>query len=204
MITYGIIGITSLISFICFSNPELFRKLMFNAVAVHDQKQWYRLFSHGLVHADFMHLILNMFVLFSFGVAIEEHYFKLCFGDKAPIYFAVLYVVSLPMSTLYSYYKHKNDFSYNAVGASGAVSAIVFSSILISPLSTLLVWFIPVKAFIFGFLYLAYSWYMGKKGADNVGHDAHFWGAVFGIVFTAGLKPVLIMNFIYQLQNFLH
>ncbi|MBI2268916.1 MAG: rhomboid family intramembrane serine protease [Bacteroidetes bacterium] len=201
MITYIIIGITTLISISAFSNRDLFGKLLFNASAVYNHRQWYRLFSHGLVHADAGHLLLNMFVLFSFGTAIENHYFKAIFSQNASFVFALMYVTALPASTLYSYYKHKHNYAYNAVGASGAVSAVVFACILISPLSTLLVWFIPVKAFIFGALYLAYSWYMGKKGTDNVGHDAHFWGAVYGIVFTAVLKPGLIMNFIYQLQS---
>lgn len=202
MVTYFIIGITSLISVLCFSNRELFGRLLFNANAVFiNRSQWYRLFTHGLVHADFPHLILNMFVLYSFGTLLEEYDFRALFGSQAPFVFGLLYVTALPASTLYSYYKHKHNYAYNAVGASGAVSAIVFSSILISPLNTLLVMVIPMKAFIFGALYLAYSWYMGKKAADNVGHDAHFWGAVYGIVFTAVLKPVLLMNFIYQIQS---
>ncbi len=201
MVTYIIIGITSLISYKAFNNPELFGKLLFNAAAVHDNKQWYRLFSHGLVHADFGHLLLNMFVLYSFGIAIEDYYFKSLFGNNSSILFTLLYVSALPASTLYSYYKHKHDYSYNAVGASGAVAAVVFASIIISPLSTLLVWFIPVKAFVFGGLYLGYSWYMSKKGTDNVGHDAHFFGAVYGVIFTIILKPDLLLNFIYQLQS---
>lgn len=163
MVTYIIIGITALVSFSAFSNRDLFNKLMFNAVAVHNDKQWYRLFSHGLVHADFGHLFLNMFVLYSFGTAIEDYYFRAIFPGAASFVFALLYISSLPASTMFSLYKHKDNYSYNAVGASGAVSAVVFSSILISPLSTLLVWFIPVKAFIFGALYLGYSWYMAKK-----------------------------------------
>lgn len=203
MVTYFIIGITSLISFSAFSNHNLFGKLLFNAVSVHENGQWYRLFSHGLIHADFAHLLLNMFVLYSFGTAIEDYYFGIMFKSNASVIFGLLYLTALPASTLYSYYKHKFNSAYNAVGASGAVSAVVFASILISPLSTLYVWFVPVKAFIFGALYLAYSWYMAKKGTDNVGHDAHFWGAVYGMVFTAALKPVLIMNFIYQMQSLL-
>jgi len=201
MVTYIIIGITSIVSFMAFSNRDLFNKLVFNAVAVHDHKEWYRLFSHGLLHADFGHLLLNMFVLYSFGTAVEDYYFKMLFGTSSSFAFAVLYVTALPASSLYSYNKHKHNYTYNAVGASGAVAAVVFSSILISPLSTLLVWFVPVKAFIFGALYLGYSWYMDRKGGDNVGHSAHFWGAVYGIVLTGVLRPVLFMNFVYQIQS---
>ncbi len=204
MITYLIIGITSLVSVLAFSNRELLGKLLFNAHAVYANHEWYRLFSHGLVHADFTHLLFNMLVLYSFGSNLENYYFTQYFGAHAGLVFGLLYVTALPAANLYSYYKHKQDFSYNALGASGAVSAILFSSILISPLSSLYLMFIPVPipSFIFGFCYLAYSWYMGKKGRDNVGHDAHFWGAVYGIVFTLVLKKELFMHFIHQVLSF--
>jgi membrane associated rhomboid family serine protease len=104
-----------------------------------------------------------------------------------------LYIGGAALSTLPSYGKHKDDYSYTAVGASGAVSAVVFASIIFDPWSKLIIFPIPIgiPAILFGFLYLIYSWYMGKKNIDNVGHDAHFWGAVFGFVFTIILKPAL-------------
>ncbi len=204
MITYAILGITTLVSFAAFSNGELLRKLLFNAVEIFSYNQWYRLFSYGLVHADFTHLLFNMFVLYSFGSALENQYFPYLFGSNAGLVTGLLYFSALPASTLFSYFKHKHDFSYNALGASGAVSAIVFAGILISPLSSLYIMFIPfpVPSFIFGALYLAYSWYMSKKGRDNIGHDSHFWGAVYGIVFMLVLKKELAIHFINQVQHF--
>ena len=203
MIVLVIIGLTAISSFMAFSNRMLFEKLLFNASCIYEKNEWYRFFTHGLIHADFGHLLLNMFVLYSFGTALESYYFGPLFGTNASFVFALLYVTALPISSMYSYFKNKYNAAYNAVGASGAVAAIVFSAILISPISTLWVWFIPVKAFIFGVLYLVYSWYMDKKGNDSVGHSAHFWGAIYGLVFTVVLKPFLALNFIIQIKTLL-
>ena len=203
MIVLVIIGLTSISSFMAFSNRMLFEKLLFNASCIYEKNEWYRFFTHGLIHADFGHLLLNMFVLYSFGTALESYYFGPLFGTNAPLVFALLYVTALPISSMYSYFKNKFNAGYSAVGASGAVAAVVFSAILISPISTLWVWFIPVKAFIFGVLYLVYSWYMDKKGNDSVGHSAHFWGAIYGLVFTVVLKPFLALNFIIQIKTLL-
>ena len=146
---------------------------------------------------------MNMFVLYSFGRVIENYYFDILFGAKSSLFFALLYIGAIVVSSVPSYEKHKNDSYYNSVGASGAVSAIVFSSILIEPTQKIMFIFIPfpIPAVVFGVLYLIYSWYMAKKEADNIGHDAHFWGAVFGIVYTLMLKPILGMLFIEQLLN---
>jgi len=166
--------------------------------------QGYRFISHALIHGDWMHLLVNMFVLLSFGQAVES-YFTIFFGIKGKYLFALLYLGGIALSSTPSFGRYKSDPYYRAVGASGAVSAVVFASILIQPLSPIRFVFLPVDipAFIFGGMYLAYSAYMSKKGADNIGHDAHFWGAVFGMVFTAILKPTLLMGFINQIGNFL-
>jgi membrane associated rhomboid family serine protease len=151
-----------------------------------------------------MHLLVNMFVLLSFGRAVEYHY-SLFFGNKSAYLFLLLYLRGIVLSSTPSYAKYKSDAVYRAVGASGAVSAVVFASILIQPLSPIRFVFLPVDipAFIFGGLYLFYSAYMAKKGSDNIGHDAHFWGALFGLVFTGILKPSLFAGFLSQIGNFL-
>jgi membrane associated rhomboid family serine protease len=204
MVTIAIIVITSLISFLAFSDRALLGRLLFNANAVYANNQWYRVFSYGLVHADFTHLLFNMFVLYSFGSNLENIYFVQFFGNNAGLVFGLLYITALPVANLYSYFKHKHDYSYNALGASGAVSAVLFSSIFISPLSSLYLMFIPfpIPSFIFGTFYLLYSWYMGRKGGGNIGHDAHFWGAIYGIVFTAVFKKELIAHFFNQIHHF--
>jgi membrane associated rhomboid family serine protease len=143
-----------------------------------------------------------MFVLFSFGRVVEIYYKEL-FEIKGAFYYVLLYVGAIAISVLPSFGKHKDDPGYNAVGASGAVSAVVFASILFEPLAKIYLFFIPIgiPAAIFGVLYLIYSAYMGKRGKDNIGHDAHFWGAIFGIVFTICLKPKIVLYFISQISQ---
>ncbi|HLN53718.1 MAG TPA: rhomboid family intramembrane serine protease [Lentimicrobium sp.] len=205
MVTYIIIGITALISISAFSNRTLFDKLLFDPFRINHRRQFYRFFTHGLIHADWMHLGVNMFVFLSFGRMVED-VFKYFFGTaKGMYFFALLYIGGILLSSLPSYGKHKDNPMYTAVGASGAVSAIVFSSIIISPLSGIRFIFIPfdIPAFVFGLLYLVYSAYMSRKGNDNIGHDAHFWGALFGIAFTLIIKPALLAGFIDQINTFI-
>lgn len=205
MITYAIIILTCLVSIPAFNNRKLFAKALFNPYLVKTNKQWYRFFSHALVHADWMHLFFNMFVLYSFGTILEDHLFPFIFpGFKSTLNYILLYVGALIASSIPGFEKYKNQPHYNAVGASGAVAAVVFAGILINPMQGIGFIFIPfpIPGFIFGGLYLLYSWYMAKKGNDNIGHDAHFWGAVFGFAFTGLLKPILFLNFIDQLKSY--
>ena len=127
------------------------------------------------------------------------------FGYQATIYFLMLYAGGILFSTLFDFGKHKDNAFYSAVGASGAVSAVVFSSILIYPQGTIYFFFIPfpIPSVVFGILYLVYSAYMSKKGADNIGHSAHFWGAIFGIVLTIALKPVFAIKFMDYILSYL-
>jgi membrane associated rhomboid family serine protease len=197
-----IIAVTVIVSILAFSNHDIFRRLAFNAYDIKHFKNSYRFLSYALIHADWMHLLINMLVLYSFGRVVEEYY-QLYFGMKGILYYILLYVGGTALSTLPSYGKHKDDYSYTAVGASGAVSAVVFASIIFAPLSKIYLFPIPIgiPAIIFGVLYLIYSGYMGKKNVDNIGHDAHFWGAIFGFVFTILLKPTLIINLYTTLSN---
>jgi membrane associated rhomboid family serine protease len=194
-VTIVIILVTVAVTILAFSNHELFRRLAFNAYDIKHFKNSYRFVSYALIHADWIHLLINMMVLYSFGRVVETYY-GFYFGNKAIFYYVLLYIGSTALSTLPSYGKHKDDYTYTAVGASGAVSAVVFASIIFDPLSKIYLFLIPIgiPAIIFGGLYLVYSWYMGKKNIDNVGHDVHFWGAIFGFVFTIVLKPSLLNN----------
>ncbi|NVO18213.1 MAG: rhomboid family intramembrane serine protease [Bacteroidetes bacterium] len=202
-VTLAIIGISSLVSIIAFGNTDLYKRLMFNAYDIKHFKHSYRFLSYGLVHASWIHLIINMMVLYSFGSNVELRY-GMVFGVKGIFYYLLLYIGGIVLSTTPSYGKYKDDYSYNAVGASGAVSGIVFASIVFDPLSKIYLFLIPfgIPAIIFGILYLVYSWYMSKKNLDNIGHDAHFWGAVFGFVFTLALKPSLFAIFLQQILSF--
>jgi len=187
-ITWIIIILTALVSIPAFSNAELFSRLRFNPYIIKETKQWYRFLSYGLLHADWTHLAMNMFVLYSFGEQVEMF---------------MLYVGAVVISVIPSFEKHKNDSWYNAVGASGAVSAVVFSSIIFLPNSKIIFLLLPfpIPSVVFGILYLIYSAYMAKKGKDNIGHDAHFWGALFGAIFTIALKPELALLFLKQLSE---
>ncbi len=200
--TYIILFVTIIISLVSFFNKNVSSKLTFNAYLIHENKEWYRFISYGFIHADFFHLFVNMYVLYSFGQFVE-YYFDVFFGIKSIFYFIILYFGALAISVVSDYKHHKGDFFYNAVGASGAVSAIVFSSFIFEPTQRIMIFPIPfhLPAIIFGVLYLVYSAYMSKQNKDNIGHSAHFWGAVFGATFTIALKPVLLISFFYKIMG---
>lgn len=203
MITYFIIGVTALVSYLSFSNSDLFDKLQFNAARVIHRKEYYRLITHAFVHANWSHLLVNMLVLFFFGRVIEM-YFEYYFGNRTIAYFLLLYFGGILASNIWSLLTQKNNYYYNAVGASGAVSAILFASIFFSPLEPVFLFMIlPIPGIVFGVAYLFYSYQMSKKKTDNVAHDAHFLGAIFGFVFPILLKPDLFSRFIDQLFSFL-
>ena len=200
MITLIIIVITVVVSIYAMDNYVIKNKLMFNAYQIRHNKEWYRFFSSGLIHADYMHLGFNMLSLYSFGSGVESLY-GYHFQEKGVLFFILLYVGGLVMSSLYTYEKHKNDILYNALGASGAVSAVVFAFIILAPSARLGFMFIPVPipAYLFGAIFLGIEYYLGKRGNSNIGHDAHFWGAIFGILFTIVLKPAIGTAFIQQI-----
>ena len=201
--TLFLIVSTGIVSVVAFQNQEIFNKLKFNAVMVREKREYGRLFFHGLVHSDWIHLGVNMYVLWSFGNAVEYSFSDpLVFGDMAmygKFLYVLMYVLALPSASLPALIKRKNDMSYNAVGASGAVSAVVFSAILFAPKSTMNIIFLPFidfPAYILGAAYLIYSYVMTKKGSQGIAHDAHFAGAVFGFIFPIIINPSLFMNFV--------
>ncbi len=205
--TLILIGLTVLISFSAFNDQNLFLKLQFNPWQCQNRREWYRVLSHGFVHASLPHLVVNMFVFWIFGSNVEA-FFKndQLFGPfQGSVYFVLLYIGGMAFATLPSFRKYIDDPSYNAVGASGAVAAILFAHILISPTTAIYIFLIPIPipAFIFGILYLAYERYMEKNMADRVAHDAHFWGAVFGFTFTVILEWRLLWGFVVQVRDYL-
>lgn len=203
MIVWLIIGVTSLISYLAFSNHELAQKMQFNAAKVFHEKEYYRLISHAFVHSNWTHLIVNMLVLFFFGRNIDV-YFSYYFGQKATAYFLVLYIGGILASNIWSLIRHKDNFYYNAVGASGAVTAVLFAAIFFDPWAKLYLFaFLPIPGILFAVGYLIYSYQKGKKGDDNVAHDAHILGALFGFVFPILLKPNLFGDFLDKLFAFI-
>ncbi|HOI27199.1 MAG TPA: rhomboid family intramembrane serine protease [Paludibacteraceae bacterium] len=189
------------VSIYAFQNSDVFSRFMFNAYEVWHRKQYYRLFSHGLIHGGWMHLIVNMLVLYSFGQIVELYYSYNAIGGKYA--YLLMYVLALPLSSVVSLRKHRDNPFYNAVGASGAVSAVVFSFIFLDPWNKLYLFFaLPIPGIVFGGLYIWYSYYMSDKESDGIGHEAHLTGAIFGILFTMIAIPGSFQNFIYRLTDF--
>lgn len=193
-ITLVLVILTVVVSISAFQNGNVFEALLFKPYDVQHRGQWYRLFAHALVHADVMHLFVNMFVLWSFGRSVEMLY-PLVTDLPVGVVYGVLYLGGVLFATLPGMAKHRNDPRYRSVGASGAVSAVLFAQILLLPTHQVSLFFIQaLPAWLFGVLYLAYSYFMDKRGGDNVAHDAHFYGALFGLLFTAALEPDLVLD----------
>ncbi len=200
-ITNILVGITVVISLIGFQNQELVNKLLFHPVSIRGRKEYYRFITSGFIHADLMHLAFNMIALYSFGNSIESVFIQL-FGPIGSAYFLIMYLTAIPIASIYDFFDNKNNGRYAALGASGGVAAIIFSSILFDPFGTIRVYFIPIPSIVFGFLYLAYTIYMSKKGNDNIGHFAHLFGSIYGVLFTIAIYPSIVPYFIQQLSNF--
>ncbi len=194
-ITIGIIAITCIVSYLAFNNINTLEKMLFVPYKMNNNKQeWYRFFSSGLIHGDWNHLIFNMLTLFFFGFPLE--------GILGPTMFVILYVTALAASCLPSFFKHKTDYNYRALGASGAISAVLFAYIIFQPWSTIYIKFIiPVPAILYALFYVGYSIYMDKKQTDNVGHNVHLWGALYGAAFVLITRPVAAANFTRQLLS---
>jgi membrane associated rhomboid family serine protease len=206
-ITLIIVIITCIISINAFSNGRLMEDLIFYPPAITRRGQWYRFFSCGLIHADWAHLIFNMLSLYLFGENVEEG-FTILFGQKGKLFYLLLYVLALLFSLLPTFAKHKDSYHYRSLGASGAVSAVVFTGILFNPIGGIGLFFIPifVAGFIYGFIYLAITAWLDKRGADNINHSAHLYGALFGIGFTiifcnAFSDYPVLQAFIDQIKN---
>jgi membrane associated rhomboid family serine protease len=188
-ITLVIIIITVLVSISAFNNQRIMNDLIFYPPNI-GRGQWYRFFSCGLIHLDAGHLIFNMLALYLFGApqanAGVEYEFTVHFGDKGKWIYLLMYVLALGICLIPTYIKNRNNYHYSGLGASGGVSAVVFSSILLNPTAGIGLFFIPVfvAGFIFGILYLIISQLLEKKGGGNINHSAHIFGAIFGIAFT--------------------
>lgn len=191
------------VSILGFNNSKFLNRNMFNAYKIIHDRQYFRLISHGFLHASWTHLLVNVFVLWSFGSILIEYY-NYFFVGMGSVLFLVLFVTSLIISSLYSLAKEKNNRYYNSLGASGAVSAVLFSSIFFDPWGKIYIYAIlPVPGIVFGVLYLAFERYSMKKNGDNVAHDAHIFGAVYGFVFPLLFNPNLFFVFLEQFKSIL-
>lgn len=203
VITLIIVIITVLTSVAAFRRQELFHRLDLSPARIVHNKEYYRIFSHAFLHADYFHLGVNMLVLYSFGRYVEQVFSQLEAAGiifSGPFFYTLLYVISIALASVSTISRYRNDESYSAVGASGAVSAVVFTYIFFAPLEKIYFYMVlPIPGILFGVLYLVYSSYMSRRKNDNINHSAHFWGAVVGFVFPLLLEPSLFRVFLDNL-----
>lgn len=184
-VCFFIMAVTVLVSVLAFSNNNIKEKGLFSPYDYHNNKKWWLLITHGFLHADFFHLFFNVYVLYIFGPSIES-YFNIS-SEIGSFYFVSFYLGAMIFATLPSILKHNKNPMYKSLGASGAISAIVFAYILIYPLNELGLLIIPglwLPGFIFGALYLVAEHYLSKKQYSNIAHDAHISGSIFGLLFV--------------------
>ncbi|MEO6264283.1 MAG: rhomboid family intramembrane serine protease [Luteimonas sp.] len=196
-LTVVLVGITVLVSWLAFNNPRLLERLILWPPAIERQHQYDRLVTHGFIHADWQHLLFNMITLYFFGRLVEQ-WFVPYIGRAG---FVLFYLSALLVAILPTYLRHRHDPRYRSLGASGAVSAVLFAFILVQPWSLIFVFFLPVPAIVYGVLYVGYSIWMDRHGRDNVNHSAHLWGAGYGVLFTLLMEPRVGATF---LQRLLH
>jgi len=202
-ITYFLIAVIVITSFYAWKKPDIFQKWLMNPYLINKRREYHRFLTSGLIHSNYGHLFLNMLALFFFGRNVEM-VFGIILGPSGKIILIIFFLLGIVVSDIPTYLKYKDLPHYNSLGASGGVSALVFSSIMFFPLQKIYILFIPfgIPGFIIGILYLAYSYYQAKKMSDGINHDAHFYGAIFGVVFTIIISPGSLANFIKEIANF--
>lgn len=189
-----IFALTIATSLWAFYNDNAYSNMVLHPYGVSRGQRVYTVITSGLIHADWMHLFFNMFSFYFFAFGLETALGHWQFG--------LLYTVSMVLADLPSIYKHKNDQWYHSLGASGAISAVIFSFVLFAPLTPMYLMFIPIgiPSVLFGVLYLLYCNYASKHSHDNVNHDAHFFGALSGLLLTIALQPHVVHFFIMQVS----
>lgn len=196
-ITLTIIAITCIVSYMAFNNRRLMDDLILWPPAITRQREYHRLVTYGVIHADFNHLLFNMITLYFFGQAMEP-FFTARMGTFG---FVLFYLGGLVFSILPTYIKNRSNPAYRSLGASGAVSGVLFAFILLAPWATIRVFFaLPIPAIIYAVLYTAYSIYMDRRGGDSVNHSAHLWGAAYGALFIVMIDHQVLPHFLNALM----
>jgi membrane associated rhomboid family serine protease len=198
MITLILIAITAIVSWMAFNNRKLADRLILWPPAISRNKQYDRLVTYGFIHADFAHLIFNMITLYFFGRPIER---VMTQATGSLLTYPLFYLAALVVSIMPSYLKNQKNPNYLSLGASGAVSAVLFAYILLSPWTIILVFFIPAPAIIYAVFYVGYSIWMDRRGGDRINHSAHLAGAAFGVMFMLIMEPRVLSIFMDQLAN---
>lgn len=197
--TYGLMAVIGLVTYVAWERPELHRKLMLNPHDTIRGRQYYRLLTSGFVHNNAMHLFLNLFTLYFFGQAIES-IFSGTFGQSGVGMYLLLFLTAIIVANVPTTLKYKDNPHYNSLGASGGVSALVLAFILFDPVQDLCLYAVLcLPGYILGALFIAYSIIMSKRDIDNINHDAHLFGALYGVIFILLLKPDTLSTFIEKL-----
>ncbi len=197
LVTLAIVAVTVLVSWQAFGNRRLLERLLLWPPAVERQRQYDRLVTHGFVHADWQHLLFNMITLYFFGRGVEQMFAPYI----GPFGFVLFYLSAIVVAILPTWLRHRHDPRYRSLGASGAVSAVLFAFILTQPWALIFVFFIPVPAIVYAVLYVGYSIWMDRRGGDNVNHSAHLWGAGYGVLFTVMMEPRVVELFLARLVS---
>lgn len=202
-ITVILICITVAVSFYAFNKPALLQKLMMNPYLIKKEGQYYRFISSGFIHKDHTHLLWNMFSFYFFGTAVEQN-FSAVFGEAGIYYFIVLYLSAIIISDIPTYLKERNNTDYNSLGASGGIGSVIFVFIILQPLQSICLYFaLCMPGFVFGVGYMAYTYYQGRKSKDNINHDAHLYGALYGLLFCAIVYPTSLQLFYEKVSYWL-
>lgn len=197
MLTFALIAVTVLVSWLAFERPQLLNRLILWPPAIDRHRQYDRLLTHGFIHADWSHLLFNMITLYFFGRLIERVIAQLI----GPFGFLLFYLSAIVIAILPTYLRHRHDPHYRSLGASGAVSAVLFAFILLQPWSLIFVFFLPMPAIVYAVAYVAYSFWMDKRGGDNINHSAHLSGAIYGVLFMLLMEPRVGAVFLQRLMN---
>ena len=197
MLTFILIGVTVLVSWLAFDRPALLERLILWPPAIDRKKQYDRLLTHGFIHADWSHLLFNMITLYFFGRVIEREISALI----GPIGFVLFYLSAIVIAILPTYLRHRHDPHYRSLGASGAVSAVLFAYILLRPWAMIIVFVLPMPAIAYAVGYVAYSFWMDRRGGDNINHSAHLSGAIYGVLFMLFMDPAVGAAFVQRLLN---
>jgi len=204
MITYTFLALIVVFSLICLANRDQMAKYLFHPYSIYHNKEHYRFLTHAFIHGDYLHLLFNCLALYGFGTVLENHFFPALFGAKmGRLYYILLFTGGIYAASFTEYLRNKNNSHYSSLGASGAISSVLFCYILIAPLSSISFFFFPMRGWIAGVLLLGVSYYLIQRKRttdynDNISHESHFWGAIFGILFILVLKPAVGKHFLAQ------
>lgn len=200
-ITLIIIAVTAIVSYLAFKDLNLQNKLLlWPARMKSNVQEYYRFITSGFVHADMPHLIFNMLTLYFFGDVLEQYVVALKGSNMSMI---ILYLSAIIVANIPTFFRNIDNYAYRSLGASGGVAALIFAMVYFSPWSKIyLFMIIPIPAILFGVLYIAYCIYLDKKSNDNINHNAHLWGSIYGFVYTfLILDPTRGQLFLQQLLN---